>query len=48
MNAPNDDTAAKGLRGWWARPPRSGMRRGIAPAGAYWYITIAPSGPARA
>jgi len=31
MNAPNDNTAAKGLRGWWASPPRSGMRRLIVP-----------------
>jgi hypothetical protein len=31
MNAPNDDTAPKGPRGWWASPPRSGMRRLIAP-----------------
>jgi hypothetical protein len=31
MNAPNDDTAPKGLRGWWASPPRSGLRRAIAP-----------------
>ena len=31
MNAPNDNTAPKGLRGWWASPPRSGMRRIISP-----------------
>jgi len=31
MNAPKDNTAAKGLRGWWASPPRSGMHRLIAP-----------------
>ena len=31
MNAPNDDTAAKGLRGWWASPPRPGMQRLINP-----------------
>ena len=31
MPAPNDETAAKGLRGWWASPPRSGARRLIAP-----------------
>ena len=31
MNAHNDNTARKGLRGWWASPPRSGMRRIIAP-----------------
>jgi hypothetical protein len=31
MYAPNDNTAPKGLRGWWASPPRSGMQRLIAP-----------------
>jgi hypothetical protein len=31
MNAPNDNTAPRGLRGWWASPPRSGMRRVISP-----------------
>jgi hypothetical protein len=31
MNAPNDNTAAKGLRGWWQSPPRSGMQRLINP-----------------
>jgi hypothetical protein len=31
MNAPNDNTAAKGLRGWWASPPRTGMQRLIVP-----------------
>ncbi len=31
MNAPNDNTAPKGLRGWWASPPRSGMQRIIWP-----------------
>jgi len=31
MNAPNDDTAAKGVRGWWATPPRTGMQRLINP-----------------
>jgi hypothetical protein len=31
MNAPNDNTAPRGLRGWWASPPRSGMRRIITP-----------------
>jgi hypothetical protein len=31
MYAPHDNTAPKGLRGWWASPPRSGMRRLIAP-----------------
>jgi hypothetical protein len=31
MQAPNDNTAPKGLRGWWASPPRSGIRRIISP-----------------
>jgi hypothetical protein len=31
MNVPNNNTAATGLRGWWADPPRSGMRRIINP-----------------
>ena len=31
MNAPDDNTAAKGLRGWWASPPRPGMERLIVP-----------------
>jgi hypothetical protein len=31
MNAPNDNTVPKGLRGWWASPPRSGMQRIIHP-----------------
>jgi len=31
MNAPNDNTAPKGLREWWATPPRSGLQRSIAP-----------------
>ena len=31
MNAHNDNTAWRGLRGWWASPPRSGIRRVIAP-----------------
>jgi hypothetical protein len=31
MNAPNDNTAPNSLRGWWASPPRSGLRRTIAP-----------------
>jgi hypothetical protein len=31
MNAPNDSTAAKRLRGWWMTPPRPGMRRLIGP-----------------
>jgi hypothetical protein len=31
MHAPNDSTAPRGLRGWWASPPRSGMQRIIWP-----------------
>jgi hypothetical protein len=31
MNAPNDNTAAKGLRGWWLTPPRTGLQRLIHP-----------------
>ena len=31
MHTPNDNTAPKGLREWWTSPPRSGMRRIIAP-----------------
>jgi hypothetical protein len=31
MNAPNDNTAPKGLRGRRASPARSGMRRIISP-----------------
>ena len=31
MNAQNDNTAPKGLLGWWASPPRSGLRLIIAP-----------------
>jgi hypothetical protein len=31
MNASNDNTAAKGLRGWWLSPPRHGMQRLIVP-----------------
>jgi hypothetical protein len=31
MNAPNDSNAAKGLRGWWQSPPRSGLQRLIIP-----------------
>jgi hypothetical protein len=31
MNAPNDSTTPRGLRGWWASPPRSGMQRVILP-----------------
>ena len=31
MNAPNDNTTPKGLRGWWLSPPRPGMQRLINP-----------------
>jgi len=31
MNASNDNPAAKGLRGWWASPRRTGMQRLIVP-----------------
>ena len=31
MNAPNHKTGAKGLREWWASPPRPGMQRLINP-----------------
>jgi hypothetical protein len=31
MHASNDNATPEGLRGWWASPPRSGIRRLIAP-----------------
>jgi hypothetical protein len=31
MNAQDDNTAPKGLRGWWASPPRPGLHRLINP-----------------
>jgi hypothetical protein len=31
MNASNDNTAPKGLRGWWLTPPRYGLQRLIYP-----------------
>jgi hypothetical protein len=31
MQVPNDNSARKGLRGWWTSPPRSGMRLIISP-----------------
>lgn len=31
MDAPNDNTTAKGLRGWWLSPPRPGPHRLISP-----------------
>jgi hypothetical protein len=44
MNAQKDNTASRGLRGWWASPPRSGMRRLIAP---YEYRRLRPFGVTR-
>ena len=31
MSSANDNDARKGLRGWWASPPRTGMQRLINP-----------------
>jgi hypothetical protein len=31
MNAPDGNTARRGLRGWWLTPPRPGMQRLIIP-----------------
>jgi hypothetical protein len=31
MNGPNDNTAPRGLRGWWFTPPRPGLQRLISP-----------------
>jgi hypothetical protein len=31
MNASSDNTAPKGMRGWWASPPRIGLQRLIIP-----------------
>ena len=31
MNTYNDNTPARGLRGWWASPPRTGLQRLIVP-----------------
>jgi hypothetical protein len=31
MNAPNDNTAGEGPRGWRASPPRPGLQRFISP-----------------
>jgi len=31
MNAPHDNSASKGLRGWWLSPPRPGMQLLINP-----------------
>jgi len=37
MNARNDHSAAKGLRGWWLSPPRPGLQRLINPV-AYRHL----------
>ena len=39
MNAPNDNTAANGPRGWWRSPPRPGMQRLINPI-AYRHLRV--------
>jgi hypothetical protein len=44
MNAPNDNTAPRGLREWWARPPRPGTQRLINP---WEYRHLRASGLAR-
>jgi len=31
MHVSNENIASKGLRGWWASPPRTGMQRLIYP-----------------
>jgi hypothetical protein len=31
MRAPNENTAAKGMRGWWVTPLQHGIRRLIHP-----------------
>jgi hypothetical protein len=45
MNGPNDNTAAKGLHGWWQTPPRPGMHRLISP---WEYRHLRVSGVTRA
>jgi hypothetical protein len=45
MNAPSDNTAAKGLRGWWLSPPRPGLHRLISP---WEYRHLGVSGVTRA
>ena len=45
MNAPDASTAAKGLRGWWASPPRPGLQRLINP---WEYRHLPVSGVTRA
>jgi hypothetical protein len=39
MNAPNDNTARKRLRGWWLSPPRPGMQLLINP-GEYRHVRV--------
>jgi hypothetical protein len=39
MDAPNNRTAARGLRGWWLSPPRPGMQRLINPW-AYRHLRV--------
>jgi hypothetical protein len=41
MNEPNDNNAPKGLRGWWATPPRSGIHRVISPVSYRHLRTVA-------
>ncbi len=45
MKAPNDNTTAKGMRGWWLSPPRTGMQRFISP---WEYRHLRVSGATRA
>lgn len=39
MNAPNNNTAAKGLLRWWLTPPRRGLQRLINPI-AYRHLRV--------
>jgi hypothetical protein len=45
MNEPDDNAAAKGLRGWWLSPPRPGLHRLISP---WEYRHLPVSGVTRA
>jgi hypothetical protein len=45
MNVPNGNAAPKGLRGWWAYPPRPGVQRLINP---WEYRHLGVSGVTRA
>jgi hypothetical protein len=45
VDTPNDNTAAKGLRGWWLSPPRPGLHRLISP---WEYRHLGVSGVTRA